>query len=522
MDQGRQRRGLQSFTPILGNLRNVSHEHLLYAFSKWCDRIHVIYNVAIKAEPREATMSGSFGKAGVYLALLMSCALAGSDLQSAAAAPAAEKKIIRIGAVIDQTGGSTSPLYRAAVELAAKQMNEALDRSDSRVKFEFIYGDSKSNPPFAQQEAIRLINQEQVKALVSDSSGVTISINRLNYDPNSPAKNKVAITCFQCSSSFINDPQVTESDPLVQAGERDADKWLFRVFYSAKFEAAALVQIALKRTNNGKGNGDGNFKIGIFADNAHRALATDVAKSLSSFHKDASSTEIIYMTALDKLAADWPRVLDEKNETSGKTDGAPDVVIVAMLPEPASAAIKAYRQGGYTIPILSNNSFRRNYILKQLGAVANGLEGSSVTQVDKSASGQAFLKAFKAASGQPPEMTSSGAYDGAVTLMLAALVAAGDSKEPRDVGPADIRQALPKINESKGRKIRPTVGDFAAAIKSIGQGKPINYEGAYHSIDWDAVGDMFPPLVHWKVENAQFVEYELYHCDPQRPLCPTK
>jgi ABC-type branched-subunit amino acid transport system substrate-binding protein len=424
--------------------------------------------------------------------------------------------------VIDQTGGSTSPLYRAAVELAAKQMNEALDRSDSRVKFEFIYGDSKSNPPFAQQEAIRLINQEQVKALVSDSSGVTISINRLNYDPNSPAKNKVAITCFQCSSSFINDPQVTESDPLVQAGERDADKWLFRVFYSAKFEAAALVQIALKRTNNGKGNGDGNFKIGIFADNAHRALATDVAKSLSSFHKDASSTEIIYMTALDKLAADWPRVLDEKNETSGKTDGAPDVVIVAMLPEPASAAIKAYRQGGYTIPILSNNSFRRNYILKQLGAVANGLEGSSVTQVDKSASGQAFLKAFKAASGQPPEMTSSGAYDGAVTLMLAALVAAGDSKEPRDVGPADIRQALPKINESKGRKIRPTVGDFAAAIKSIGQGKPINYEGAYHSIDWDAVGDMFPPLVHWKVENAQFVEYELYHCDPQRPLCPTK
>jgi Periplasmic binding protein len=522
MDQGRQRRGLQSFTPILGHLRNVGHEHLLCAFSKWCDRIHVIYNLAIKAEPREATMSGSFGKAGVYLALLMSCALAGSDLQSAAAAPAAEKKIIRIGAVIDQTGGSTSPLYRAAVELAAKQMNEALDRSGSRVKFEFIYGDSKSNPPFAQQEALRLINQEQVKALVSDSSGVTIAINRLNYDPNSPAKNKVAITCFQCSSSFINDPKVTESDPLVQAAERDADNWLFRVFYSAKFEAAALVQIALKRTNNGKGNGNGNFKIGIFADNAHRALATDVAKSLSSFHKDASSTEIIYMTALDKLAADWPRVVDEKNETSGKTDGAPDVVIVAMLPEPASAAIKAYRQGGYTIPILSNNSFRRNYILKQLGAVANGLEGSSVTQVDKSASGQAFLKAFKAATGQPPEMTSSGAYDGAVTLMLAALVAAGDSKEPRDVGPADIRQALPKINESKGRKIRPTVGDYTAAIKSIGQGKPINYEGAYHSIDWDAVGDMFPPLVHWKVENAQFVEYELYHCDPQRPLCPTK
>ena len=119
-------------------------------------------------------------------------------------------------------------------------------------------------------------------------------------------------------------------------------------------------------------------------------------------------------------------------------------------------------------------------------------------------------------------MTSSGAYDATVTLMLAALVANGDGKQPHDVSPADIRAGLSKINEPKGRKIRPTVGDFTAAIKAVGQGKPINYEGAYHAVDWDAVGDMFPPLVHWKVEKAQFVEYELYHCNPQRPLCPTK
>jgi hypothetical protein len=79
-----------------------------------------------------------------------------------------------------------------------------------------------------------------------------------------------------------------------------------------------------------------------------------------------------------------------------------------MLPEAAAAAIKAYRQAGHTIPILSNNSFRRNYILKGMGAEANGLEGSSVTLVDKSESGQAFLTAFAVATGQSPEMTSSG------------------------------------------------------------------------------------------------------------------
>lgn len=46
---------------------------------------------------------------------------------------------------------------------------------------------------------------------------------------------------------------------------------------------------------------------------------------------------------------------------------------------------------------------------------------------------------------------------------------------------------------------RPTVDDYAAAARAISQGKAINYEGAYHAIGWDDVGDMFPPLVHWKV-----------------------
>lgn len=64
--------------------------------------------------------------------------------------------------------------------------------------------------------------------------------------------------------------------------------------------------------------------------------------------------------------------------------------------------------------------------------------------------------------------------------------------------------------------------DFRAAAQSIKQRKPINYEGAYTSDDWDAVGDILLPLVHWKLEDIQFVEYELYQSDPQHPLCPVK
>ncbi|HEX3442339.1 MAG TPA: ABC transporter substrate-binding protein [Pseudolabrys sp.] len=455
---------------------------------------------------------------GAILALSFALGLVPATIDRA---DAADRTVIRIGAVVDQTGGSTSPLFRAAVELAGKQMNEALDRSGSTTKFEIVYGDSKSIPPFAQSEALRLINQDQVNAIVADSSGVAVAINRLNYDANSPAKHKVAITCFQCSSGFIHDPNVTESDLQVQTAERDLGHWLYREFYVSNYEAAALAQIALHRINAGAGKAGEPLKIGIFADGGHRALASGFQPMLSHFYKQPSVTEITYFTSLDKLQPDWDKVV-KPVDANGKPVSPPDLVIVTMLPEAAAAAISAYHKAGYKIPILSNNSFRRNYILKKIAAEAEGLEGSSVMLVDKSASGALFQTAFKKMTGELPEMTSSGAYDSAVTLMLAALVASKDANKTREVSPEDIRKALGEINVASAKKIRPSVADFSAAIKLIDKGKPINYEGAYSPNDWNSVGDIFPPLVHWKVENGQFKEYEQYDCGPTTAFCPRK
>ena len=53
----------------------------------------------------------------------------------------------------------------------------------------------------------------------------------------------------------------------------------------------------------------------------------------------------------------------------------------------------------------------------------------------------------------------------------------------------------------------------------MGCGLPINYDGAYNADDWNAVGDIFPPLVHWKVEGGQFVETQQLQCDPAHPTC---
>jgi ABC-type branched-subunit amino acid transport system substrate-binding protein len=457
-------------------------------------------------------MRNAFRRYGTAAALLCGMGLAFNAVAAGAPKPPAapERTVVRIGALVDLTSSSTSPDFRDAIELAAKQMNQALARAGTPLGFEIAFGDTVSDPAKTLAEARRLVGTEHVQALISDSSGDTAKANGLNYDP-AAGLTKVPVTCFQCSSSFFHDPTVVEKDPVTQAAERDADHFLFRVFYNARYEAAVIVRIALAKAHADKAGHAGTLRIGIFADDGHRSLAEAIPHVLPELYKGPAAVDVHYVTTTDKIGADWAGVVNGK-------DGAPDVVIVAMLPGHSTEAIRTYRQAGYKLPIVSNNSFRRDYILGQIGPAANGLEGSSVMTADKSKSGTAFINAFRAAYGHAPEVTSSGAYDAAATLMLAAIVANGEGAHA--VTAADIHGGLTRINEKQGRVILPTVADFTVAARLARLGKPIKYQGAYDAAGWDAAGDIFPPLVRWTVDRGHFVEHELYDCTPQHPLCP--
>jgi ABC-type branched-subunit amino acid transport system substrate-binding protein len=436
-----------------------------------------------------------------------------------------EPTVIKIGALVDQTGTSTSPHFTYAVELAFAQMNEALGYgagNNDYPEFVPVFGDTKSTPAIARDLALNMINVEQVHAIVGDSSGDSVQVNRLNYDTTGMTIRKVPMTCFQCSSGFFNSPTATDPDPLTQLGFRDADNWMFRVFFNAGYEAVVMLRIAMQ-TNNGDVNGDGLFKIDIYNDGGHASSAAALIAALPTMHPGPNTWERFTYTTPANIPVDLPKLTDSLNESTvpAVNDGLPDTVLVAALPGAVTPVVQQYRAAGYTIPLQSVNAFRRDYILAAVGATANGLEGSSVAVADDSPSGDAFINAFEDEFGAPPELTSSGAYDSAVTLMLATLVAQHKRHGRADlVTPADIREGLTKINHPNGTIIRPTVKDFKKAAKLILQGKKINYQGAFDPIDWDAAGDMFPPLVHWKVENAQFVEYERYDCTPATPDCP--
>jgi hypothetical protein len=76
-------------------------------------------------------------------------------------------------------------------------MNEAQGRSASTIRFEMVYGVSKSIRLSRSPKHCGPINQDQVKAIMADSIGGDAAINRLNYDANTSARHKVPVTCLR-------------------------------------------------------------------------------------------------------------------------------------------------------------------------------------------------------------------------------------------------------------------------------------------------------------------------------------
>jgi hypothetical protein len=215
--------------------------------------------------------------------------------------------------------------------------------------------------------------------------------------------------------------------------------------------------------------------------------------------------------------------VDDRNESlDNMADGAPDAIFLALLPQLATGVVSAYSDSDYEIPMQAATAFRRNYILRQIGDKAVGLEGDSPRVYAQDDSGFAFANSYQAASGDVPEMLSAGVYDGLVTLMLATLKAAVPLADPSTVEASAVREQMNSVTDPAGEVVRCTPEGLTRAASLIANGKAIQYAGASGVGVWDSVGDAFPPLVHWTVVNdgaLRFKEDEAYDCSPANSTC---
>jgi ABC-type branched-subunit amino acid transport system substrate-binding protein len=431
---------------------------------------------------------------------------------------------IKIGALTDRTGTSATLAFTSAIKLAFRQMNEALAFRQSSIRFQLVSRDTASNSEQAAAQARYAVRQAGARALITEISADTIAVNALNYGPEPLS---VPITCFACSSSFINNPAAIDADPLRQAAERDERNFLHRVFFNSKYEAAVQMRVAMFRGqgHDGDTNGDGHFKVALIAtdDPYGKGWEAALRAKMKEMHPAGSSIEVMYVDPrVNDTSYNWntdlSRLVDDHNDNDETDDGAPDVVFLALLPVGSAAATKAYREAGYTIPLQATTAFRRLHILRALGASAEGVEGAS-PRAAAGDSGAAFEAAFKAEYGEDPEMLSSGAYDCAVSHMLAALLAAGRDADPGRASALAIKDALARISDPRGQPVGVGTAEFMRAADLIKAGKSIEYRGATGATAFDALGNTFPIMVHYKVEKRRFQELETYACSETNPLC---
>jgi ABC-type branched-subunit amino acid transport system substrate-binding protein len=431
-----------------------------------------------------------------------------------------------MGAVVDSTGSAGDGNWANAVLLAADEINAALGSSRSPVRFDFVVNDSTNVPTVAVPRAIDLVRTRQAKALVTDTSQDTLETLKLQYDPDTSKHLDVPIVSLAATSPSFGNPAATNADALTQAAFRDADDWAFRTVMSTTSHGRVLAEIIRSQGSEGDRNGDGKVKVGIIASNEPFGLGyIAVFKAgLAATLPSAVTETILFPTTADPndiafFAGEYAKLVDTRNEETSTDDGAPDMLFVFTFPSQSAAIIKAHVQGGATVPLLGGMGLRANKVLASLGSDANGQGGVSPILIEQNASGDMFSAALRAMTGLPPAQMDAKSYDGAVTLMLAALIAARDIDDPTAVTGAQIRDALRATSDPAGEIVRTGIPELTKAVNLIKEGRAINYEGASGPCDYDQNGNVATRIARFTVVGGAFTDSAIFDC-VQDPSCP--
>jgi ABC-type branched-subunit amino acid transport system substrate-binding protein len=375
-------------------------------------------------------------------------------LAFALSAPAAE---IKIGTLLSHTGPlkEFGPNLQNGVVLAAKQMKAA------GFEIELVHEDSETSAIPATNAAKKMVEVNKVVAIVGAlSSGVTVPVAESVTIPAgviliSPASTSPLITVL---------PSDQKRDFLFRTCPSDALQSVVAGKLAASYNKTASVLYV----NNPYGQG----------------LAEGFKKSFEKM-----GGKVLAMVPHDEKAAE-----SYNAELKKALAGNPDRLAAFSYPDHAKIYLKESLEFFKFGRFLFCDGTKSQDIVKALGvkAVANQMGTAPGT-----AGGTPFVTFsadYKVEYGKlPPLPFITNAYDGAAVVGLAAYAA---KVKGLPLTAANIRDYLRIVANPPGVVIMP--GEFKKAFDLLKQGKPINYEGAAGSVDFDKNGDVITPIEVWR------------------------
>ncbi len=385
------------------------------------------------------------------------------------AAPAAE---IKVGTLVAHTGPlkEFGPNIQNGAVLAAKQMAAA------GFEIELIHEDSETSAIPATNAAKKLVEVDRVVAIIGAlASGVTVPVAESVTCPN----NVIMISPASTSPLITVLPADQGKDFLFRTCPSDALQGVIAGKLAASYNKTAAVLYV----NNPYGQG--------LAEQFKRSFEKRRGKVLAMVPHDEKAAES-YTAELKKALA-----------------GNPDRLCIYSYPEHAKVYLKEAIEFFKYKHFLFCDGTKSEDIVKALGA--GNVEGQLGT-APGTAGGQPydiFNAAYMSEFGRlPPLPFITNAYDGVAVVGLAAYAA---KVKGLPLTSANIRDYLRIVANPPGEVIMP--GEFEKAFELIKAGKPINYEGAAGSVDFDKNGDVVTPIEVWKYSKGKLVtvsvEYDI-------------
>ena len=354
---------------------------------------------------------------------------------------------------VGSAAGVTGPIAELVVPiLAARNLAAAHVNEQGGVlgggSYQLVQGDSQCDPKAAVDAGAKLVNVEQVVAIIgANCSGAT----------NGMAQSVAIPAGVVMLSDTATAPSISELE--------DNDL-VFRVAPSDAYQGRALAQHAwdagYRKLAVTYANDDYNAGLAGVFEAGFKELGGTVTGS--QLHEPNKAS---YRSELSTLAG-------------GDAEG---LAVFAYYGSSGITILRNSLENALFGKFLGADGMMDNSVIEQIGAdsLRGNITLSQPASDTEGASYKAFADAFQAAGNDPAAPFVAHGYD--ISFLMALAV--------EQSGAADrggIAAALRKVANAPGMVIRP--GEWKKAADAIAAGEDINYEGASGAIEFDGNGDV--------------------------------
>ena len=354
---------------------------------------------------------------------------------------------------VGSAAGITGPIAElvvpilAARNLAATHVNDqgGLLGGDS---YQLVQGDSQCDPKAAVDAGAKLVNVEQVAAVIGPNcSGAT---NGMAQSVTIPA-----------GVTMLSD---TATSPTIS--ELDDNDLVFRVAPSDAYQGRSLAELA-------RAHGYSRIAVTYANDDYNAGLAGVFEAGFKELGGTITGSQL-----------HEPNKASYRSELSTLAGG--DAEALAVFAYYGSSGITILRnslENALFGKFLGADGMMDNSVIEQLGAdtLRGNIMLSQPASDTEGASYKAFAAAFEAAGHESAAPFVAHGYD--ISFLIALAIEKAGSADR-----SGIAAALREVANAPGLVVRP--GEWAKAKAAIAAGEDVNYEGASGAIEFDDRGDV--------------------------------